>query len=138
MPRLLVVEDQKKLLNSLQRGLEEKGYEVVTAGDRRAGLLRRNHRTLRCRYPGPDASRDVTVSEFCEICGPTVSRGQSSSSRPATPSKIKSSVWTPAPMTTWSSPLPSRNCWPGSGPCYAATSRAANWSSVPTTWKSTC
>jgi DNA-binding response OmpR family regulator len=31
MPRLLVVEDQKKLLGSLQRGLEEEGYEVVTA-----------------------------------------------------------------------------------------------------------
>ena len=29
MPRLLVVEDQKKLLASLQRGLEEEGYEVV-------------------------------------------------------------------------------------------------------------
>jgi two-component system copper resistance phosphate regulon response regulator CusR len=31
MPRLLIVEDQKKLLNSLQRGLEEKGYEVIAA-----------------------------------------------------------------------------------------------------------
>ena len=31
MPRLLVVEDQKKLLNSLRTGLEEEGYEVVTA-----------------------------------------------------------------------------------------------------------
>src|SRR5215471_4604839 len=31
MSRLLVIEDQKKLLNSLQRGLEEEGYEVVTA-----------------------------------------------------------------------------------------------------------
>jgi DNA-binding response OmpR family regulator len=31
MPRLLVIEDQKKLLGSLQRGLEEEGYEVVTA-----------------------------------------------------------------------------------------------------------
>jgi DNA-binding response OmpR family regulator len=31
MSTLLVVEDQKKLLRSLQRGLEEKGYEVVTA-----------------------------------------------------------------------------------------------------------
>ena len=31
MPRLLIVEDQKKLLHSLQRGLEEKGYEVITA-----------------------------------------------------------------------------------------------------------
>jgi DNA-binding response OmpR family regulator len=28
---LLVIEDQKKLLGSLQRGLEEEGYEVVTA-----------------------------------------------------------------------------------------------------------
>ena len=31
MPRLLIVEDQKKLLSNLQRGLEEKGYEVITA-----------------------------------------------------------------------------------------------------------
>jgi DNA-binding response OmpR family regulator len=31
MSRLLVIEDQKKLLSSLQRGLEEEGYEVVTA-----------------------------------------------------------------------------------------------------------
>jgi two-component system OmpR family response regulator len=31
MPRLLIVEDQKKLLSSLQRGLEEKGYEVTSA-----------------------------------------------------------------------------------------------------------
>jgi two-component system copper resistance phosphate regulon response regulator CusR len=31
MPRLLVVEDQKKLLNSLKSGLEEEGYVVVAA-----------------------------------------------------------------------------------------------------------
>src|SRR5205823_15075917 len=31
MARLLVVEDQKKLLQSLQRGLEEEGYAVVAA-----------------------------------------------------------------------------------------------------------
>lgn len=31
MPRVLVVEDQKKLLNSLRRGLEEEGYEVVAS-----------------------------------------------------------------------------------------------------------
>jgi DNA-binding response OmpR family regulator len=31
MARLLIVEDQKKLLQSLRRGLEEEGYEVVTA-----------------------------------------------------------------------------------------------------------
>lgn len=31
MPRLLVVEDQKRLQNSLRRGLEEEGYEVAVA-----------------------------------------------------------------------------------------------------------
>jgi DNA-binding response OmpR family regulator len=31
MARVLIVEDQKKLLQSLKRGLEEEGYEVVTA-----------------------------------------------------------------------------------------------------------
>src|SRR5262249_44408333 len=31
MPRLLIVEDQKRLLGSLRRGLEEEGYEVLTA-----------------------------------------------------------------------------------------------------------
>jgi DNA-binding response OmpR family regulator len=31
MPRVLIVEDQKKLLQSLRRGLEEEGYDVVAA-----------------------------------------------------------------------------------------------------------
>lgn len=31
MSRLLIVEDQKRLLNSLRRGLEEEGYEVALA-----------------------------------------------------------------------------------------------------------
>lgn len=31
MPRVLVVEDQKKLLNSLTQGLEWEGYEVIAA-----------------------------------------------------------------------------------------------------------
>jgi two-component system copper resistance phosphate regulon response regulator CusR len=31
MARVLIVEDQKKLLTSLQRGLEEEGYEVIAA-----------------------------------------------------------------------------------------------------------
>jgi DNA-binding response OmpR family regulator len=37
MARLLVIEDQKKLLSSLQRGLEEEGYEVVTAASGEQG-----------------------------------------------------------------------------------------------------
>ena len=31
MPRVLVVEDEKKLLASLKKGLEQDGYEVITA-----------------------------------------------------------------------------------------------------------
>ncbi|MBV8311045.1 MAG: response regulator, partial [Planctomycetaceae bacterium] len=31
MSRLLVIEDQKKLLQSLERGLSEEGYEVIPA-----------------------------------------------------------------------------------------------------------
>lgn len=31
MPRVLVVEDEKKLLASLKKGLEQEGYEVITA-----------------------------------------------------------------------------------------------------------
>ncbi len=35
MPRLLVVEDERKLLQSLVRGLEAAGYEVVGVADGR-------------------------------------------------------------------------------------------------------
>ena len=31
MPRVLIVEDQKRLVGSLRRGLEEEGYEVASA-----------------------------------------------------------------------------------------------------------
>ena len=31
MPRILVVEDERKLLRSLERGLQAEGYEVETA-----------------------------------------------------------------------------------------------------------
>jgi len=38
MARLLLVEDQKKLLQSLRRGLEEEGYEVVVAATGEQGF----------------------------------------------------------------------------------------------------
>ena len=38
MPRLLIVEDQKKLLSSLRTGLEEEGYDVVTAASGEQGF----------------------------------------------------------------------------------------------------
>jgi len=37
MPRLLIIEDQKRLLGSLQRGLEEEGYEVITSASGEEG-----------------------------------------------------------------------------------------------------
>ena len=40
MTRILIVEDQKKLLQSLQRGLQEEGYEVVTAATGEDGYYR--------------------------------------------------------------------------------------------------
>ncbi len=40
MGRLLVIEDQKKHLESLKRGLEAEGYEVVTAGSGDEGIER--------------------------------------------------------------------------------------------------
>jgi DNA-binding response OmpR family regulator len=38
MPRLLIVEDERKVLRSLQRGLETEGYEVQTATRGETGL----------------------------------------------------------------------------------------------------
>jgi two-component system, OmpR family, copper resistance phosphate regulon response regulator CusR len=38
MSRLLIVEDQKKLLGSLERGLHEEGFEVVTASSGEEGF----------------------------------------------------------------------------------------------------
>ena len=40
MPRVLVVEDQKRLLASLRRGLEEEGFEVETAPTGEEGYYR--------------------------------------------------------------------------------------------------
>lgn len=37
MPRVLIIEDQKRLLGSLCRGLEEEGYQVVTAANGEEG-----------------------------------------------------------------------------------------------------
>jgi DNA-binding response OmpR family regulator len=38
MPRVLVVEDERKVLRSLERGLQAEGYEVVTAATGSEGL----------------------------------------------------------------------------------------------------
>ena len=38
MPRVLIVEDERKVLRSLESGLKAEGYEIVTAVDGEAGL----------------------------------------------------------------------------------------------------
>src|SRR5262245_50779729 len=40
MARVLIIEDQKRLLGSLRRGLEEEGYEVITAPTGEEGFYR--------------------------------------------------------------------------------------------------
>ena len=62
MPRLLVVEDQKKLLNSLRAGLEEEGYEVAVAATGEQGFYAATTETvdavvLDLMLPGRDGIR---------------------------------------------------------------------------------
>jgi DNA-binding response OmpR family regulator len=62
MPRLLIVEDQKKLLNSLKTGLEEEGYEVITAATGEQGYYAATTETvdaivLDLMLPGRDGIR---------------------------------------------------------------------------------
>jgi two-component system, OmpR family, copper resistance phosphate regulon response regulator CusR len=62
MPRLLIVEDQKKLLSSLRRGLEERGYEVITAATGEQGYYSATTETidamiLDLMLPGRDGIR---------------------------------------------------------------------------------
>src|SRR5437660_1311542 len=38
MPRLLIVEDERKVLSTLERGLQSEGYDVDTATDGETGL----------------------------------------------------------------------------------------------------
>jgi DNA-binding response OmpR family regulator len=48
MSRVLVIEDEPKILRSLQRGLEAEGYEVVTACTGEEGHLRATAQTFDC------------------------------------------------------------------------------------------
>jgi two-component system, OmpR family, copper resistance phosphate regulon response regulator CusR len=62
MPRLLVIEDQKKLLNSLRTGLEEEGYEVIIAANGEQGYYAATTETvdavvLDLMLPGRDGIR---------------------------------------------------------------------------------
>jgi two-component system, OmpR family, copper resistance phosphate regulon response regulator CusR len=72
MPRLLIIEDQKKLLNSLRTGLEEEGYEVVPAANGELGYYAATTQTvdavvLDLMLPGRDGIRvlrDLRANSF--------------------------------------------------------------------------
>jgi DNA-binding response OmpR family regulator len=48
MPRLLLVEDERKLLRSLERGLQSEGYDVTTAANGETGLELAKNETYDC------------------------------------------------------------------------------------------
>jgi two-component system, OmpR family, copper resistance phosphate regulon response regulator CusR len=48
VPRLLIVEDERKILRSLERGLQAEGYEVVTAANGEAGYQLASTQTFDC------------------------------------------------------------------------------------------
>src|SRR5262245_19874473 len=48
MPRVLVIEDERKVLRGLERGLETEGYEVVTATNGDEGYKKATTQTFDC------------------------------------------------------------------------------------------
>lgn len=48
MPRILIVEDERKVLNGLQRGLQDHGYEVAGEATGEAGLERAMTQSFDC------------------------------------------------------------------------------------------
>ena len=65
MPRVLVVEDERKLLRGMQRGLEAEGYEVVTAASGEAAEARLAAQSFDClvldwMLPGRDGIAILT------------------------------------------------------------------------------
>lgn len=48
MPRILIIEDERKVLRSLERGLTAEGYDVATAADGEAGSQQALSQTFDC------------------------------------------------------------------------------------------
>jgi two-component system, OmpR family, copper resistance phosphate regulon response regulator CusR len=66
VPRILVVEDERKVLRSLRRGLEAEGYEVVTAADGEDGYRLATAESFDCivldlLLPGRDGLQVLTA-----------------------------------------------------------------------------
>ena len=134
--RVLVVEDEPDLLDSLLKALREDGYAADGAGDGEDGL-----------YKAQNYEYDAVVLDIMlpRIDGWELLRGlRKTKKTPVLMLTARDAVrtacgaWTPGPMITWSSRSTCRNCWRGCGRSSAArparptpASRLATWSSTP-------
>ncbi len=120
-PHVLVVDDDAKIAAALRRALIYEGYQVEVAPDGQIALTRARERMpdlaiLDIMMPGIDGlevTRRLRAEGDVPILLLTAKDGLPTASR----------AWTAAPMTTWSSPLPTRNCSPGCGRCFAGARR---------------
>ena len=77
MARVLVVEDQKKHLESLRRGLEAEGYEVVTASTGEEGFALAIGEDGRRDRARPHAPRPARAGRSFGSCGRAASPSRS-------------------------------------------------------------
>jgi DNA-binding response OmpR family regulator len=130
MPRLVVVEDQKKLLASLQRGLEEEGYEVISAATGEQGYYAATTESvdavvLDLMLPGRDGIRVLRDLRAHGFTRPVLIL----TARDAIEDRV---LGLDSGADDY---LVKPNCSPGSVPCCGARPRGASWSYAPTTWR---
>ena len=116
MARILIVEDEEKLARMLELELTYEGYQAEKAFDGRTGL----ELALSGRF-------DLILLDIMlpQLSGMEVLRRLRREEQRYTPVLLltardavmdKVSAWTRGRRTISPSPLPSRSCWPGSGP----------------------
>ena len=137
MARMLVVEDQKKHRESLRRGLEAEGYEVVTASTGEEGFAAATTRrvdaiVLDLMLPGRhglDVLRDLRAGGFAKPILILTARDAVEDRVQGLDSGANDYLVKPFAFAEFLARL---------RPCSAATSRTGSWSCGPTTWRWTC
>ncbi len=111
--RILVVEDDPAFRDSLVRGLRQAGHAVDAAGTVVEALAKLG------LEPYDAVVLDISLPDGSGLdLARTLRRGGSNVlilAATATPCPTAWPVSMPAPTTTWSNCLPSKNCWRGSG-----------------------
>ncbi len=124
--KLLVVEDEPKTGEYLRRGLTEAGFVVDLAvngqdGGHLAVTEAYDLLILDVMLPGMDGWRILQTLRAAGNPVPVLFlTARDQRGRP------RQGGWNWALTTTSSSPLPSRSCWRGSGPCSAAALPSCN------------